>query len=68
MTGETSVFGGESIHRFKITDKHGLSRNAYNLRVNIQMTQGRPILLGSNTLSNAADRVTGGTMRTSREK
>ena len=68
LTGETSVVGGESIHRFKITDKHGLSRNAYNLRVNIQMTQGRPILLGSNTLSNAADRVTGGTMRTSREK
>jgi class 3 adenylate cyclase len=68
LTGETSVAGGESIHRFKITDKHGLSRNAYNLRVNIQTTQGRPILLGSNTLSNAADRVTGGTMRTSREK
>jgi hypothetical protein len=68
LTGETSIAGGQSIHRFKVTDKHGLSRNVYNLRVNIQTTQGRPILLGSNTLSKAADRVTGGTINTTREK
>jgi hypothetical protein len=68
LTGETSIAGGQSIHRFKVTDKHGLSRNVYNLRVNIQTTQGRPILLGSNTLSKAADRVTGGTINTAREK
>ena len=35
LTGDTGASGGKNIRRFCITDKHGRSRNAYNLRIHI---------------------------------
>ncbi|HEY3697810.1 MAG TPA: hypothetical protein VGK97_00660 [Spongiibacteraceae bacterium] len=47
LTGETGVSAGQQIRRFRITDKHGLSRHAYNLRINIHTSGGRrPLILG----------------------
>ncbi len=47
LTGETGVSAGQQVRRFRITDKHGLSRHAYNLRINIHTSGGRrPLLLG----------------------
>lgn len=54
LTGETGVSAGQSVRRFRITDKHGRSRHAYNLRINIHVGDGqtaagkggRPLLLG----------------------
>lgn len=46
LTGETGASAGQSVRRFRITDKHGRSRNVYNMRINIQTGKGRPILLG----------------------
>lgn len=46
VTGETGASGGETAKRFRITDKHGLSRFAYNLRINIYREQQDPIILG----------------------
>ncbi len=46
LTGETGASGGESICRFRITDKHGRSRFAYNLRINIYRSGKKPIILG----------------------
>jgi len=47
LTGETGVSAGQSVRRFRITDKHGRSRHAYNLRINIHTGRGRrPLLLG----------------------
>jgi hypothetical protein len=46
LTGETGASAGQSVRRFRITDKHGRSRNVYNMRINIQPGKGRPILLG----------------------
>lgn len=48
LTGETGVSAGQKVRRFRITDKHGLSRNAYNLRINIHTSGGRrPLILGT---------------------
>ncbi len=46
LTGETGASGGESIRKFRITDKHGKSRFAYNLRINIYRQGQEPIILG----------------------
>jgi len=47
LTGETGVSAGQQPRRFRITDKHGLSRHAYNLRINIHTSGGRrPLILG----------------------
>ncbi len=46
LTGETGVSAGQSARRFRITDKHGLIRHAYNLRINIYTSGHRPLLLG----------------------
>lgn len=47
LTGETGASAGQSVRRFRITDKHGRSRFAYNLRLNIHTSGGRrPLILG----------------------
>ena len=47
LTGAAGVSAGQSVRRFRITDKHGRSRHAYNLRINIHTGGGRrPLLLG----------------------
>ena len=46
LTGETGASAGHSVRRFKVTDKHGYSRNVYNLRINIRTCDGRPLILG----------------------
>jgi hypothetical protein len=44
--------GGERVRRFRLTDKHGLSRNAYNLELHIDTTRGSWALgLGGEELS-----------------
>ncbi|MEH6549527.1 MAG: hypothetical protein V7744_06040 [Pseudomonadales bacterium] len=60
LTGETGITGGEAIHRYKITDKHGRSRHAYNVRVNIRTRGHKPILLGTHGTDRATDSITGG--------
>lgn len=47
LTGETGACAGQSVRRFRITDKHGLSRNVYNLRINIRTSSGRSLILGT---------------------
>ncbi len=47
LTGDTGPSGGRTVRRFCITDKHGHSRNVYNLRINIHTGHGnKPVLLG----------------------
>jgi len=46
LTGERQENGEFSIRRLQITDKHGLSRTAYNAKVNIYRELADPILLG----------------------
>lgn len=46
LTGETGSSAGQSVRRFRITDKHGRSRNVYNMRINIYTRKGKPIILG----------------------
>ena len=46
LTGERLENGEFSIRRLQITDKHGLSRTAYNAKVNIYRELAEPILLG----------------------
>ena len=46
LTGERQEDGEFSIRRLRITDKHGLSRTAYNAKVNIYRELAEPILLG----------------------
>ncbi|MCZ6829043.1 MAG: hypothetical protein O7F73_05560 [Gammaproteobacteria bacterium] len=40
--------GGSQPRRFKLTDKHGISREAYSLQVEIRTESGRSLLLGLN--------------------
>jgi hypothetical protein len=47
LTGEAGSSAGQFIRRFRIIDKHGRSRNAYNLRINIHPEKGRPLILGT---------------------
>lgn len=46
LTGERLPDGEFSIRRLSIKDKHGLTRIAYNAKVNIYRNSARPILLG----------------------
>jgi hypothetical protein len=46
LTGESMGGGQFSIRRLTIKDKHGLSRVAYNAKVNIYRENTQPILLG----------------------
>lgn len=46
LTGENVGSGEFNIRRLHIKDKHGLSRVAYNAKVNIYRETARPILLG----------------------
>ena len=46
LTGETGASAGQVLRRFKITDKHGRSRYAYNLRSNIHIKNKKPVILG----------------------
>ena len=46
LTGERLDNGDFSIRRLNIKDKHGLSRTAYNAKVNIYRELAQPILLG----------------------
>ncbi len=46
LTGERVADGTFNIRRLSITDKHGLTRTAYNAKINIYRESARPILLG----------------------
>jgi hypothetical protein len=46
LTGERLESGEFSIRKLKIRDKHGLTRTAYNAKVNIYRSGAEPILLG----------------------
>ncbi len=46
LTGENMGSGKFNIRRLTIKDKHGLSRVAFNAKVNIYRESARPILLG----------------------
>ena len=46
LTGENMGGGQFNIRRLHIKDKHGLSRVAYNAKVNIYRETAHPILLG----------------------
>jgi hypothetical protein len=46
LTGENLGDGQYNIRRLHIKDKHGLSRVAYNAKVNIYRESAKPILLG----------------------
>ena len=46
LTGERQENGEFSIRKLRIKDKHGLSRTAYNAKVNIYRQLAPPILLG----------------------
>jgi hypothetical protein len=46
LTGENMGGGNFNIRRLHIKDKHGLSRVAYNAKVNIYRDAAKPILLG----------------------
>jgi hypothetical protein len=46
LTGTPLKQGGFSIRRITINDKHGISRNIFNAKVNIYRTHAEPILLG----------------------
>lgn len=46
LTGERLESGEFSVRKLQIKDKHGLSRVAYNAKVNIYRDHAQPILLG----------------------
>ena len=46
LTGEPDADGHFSIKKYKITDKHGLTRNAFNAKLNIYRQEADPIFLG----------------------
>lgn len=46
LTGERTIRGDYDIRRLTIADKHGLSRNVFNAKVNIYRRSAPPILLG----------------------
>ena len=46
LTGEQLGSGEFSIRRLNIRDKHGLTRTAYNAKINIYRDMAEPILLG----------------------
>lgn len=46
VTGETGSSGGETPKRYLLSDKHGKTRYAYNLRLNIYRKEQDPIIIG----------------------
>ena len=46
LTGEKKENGEFTIRRLNIRDKHGLTRTAYNAKINIYRETAQPILLG----------------------
>jgi len=46
LTGHPQVDGTFTVRKLVIDDKHGLTRNAFNAKINIYRTKGEPILLG----------------------
>ncbi len=46
LTGERQESGAYSIRKLSITDKHGLTRNVFNAKINIYRRDADPILLG----------------------
>ena len=46
LTGAPKPGGAFAIHRYRITDKHGTSRNVFNAKINIYRSGGEPIFLG----------------------
>lgn len=46
LTGEPDADGQFSIKKYKITDKHGLTRDAFNAKLNIYRREADPIFLG----------------------
>jgi hypothetical protein len=46
LTGEKLANGEFNIRRLNIRDKHGLTRTAYNAKINIYRNKAQPILLG----------------------
>jgi hypothetical protein len=46
LTGERLESGEFNIRKLQIRDKHGLTRSAYNAKVNIYREKAEPILLG----------------------
>jgi len=46
LTGAQNIDGDFTIKKYRVTDKHGLSRHAYNAKVNIYRENSEPIYLG----------------------
>lgn len=46
LTGEMGPAGGHAIQQIQLIDKHGLARNAYNLRIHINTDHGDTLFLG----------------------
>lgn len=55
LTGENGPSAGHAARRYRITDKHGRSRHAFNLRINIY-AGGRPLILGMQTERRGSER------------
>lgn len=59
LSGETGACAGQSVRRFRITDKHGLCRDVYNLRINIRTSIGRSLILGTTARDSQKQQVAG---------
>jgi hypothetical protein len=46
LTGRAQADGTFTVRKLAINDKHGLTRNVFNAKINIYRTTGEPILLG----------------------
>ncbi len=46
LTGASDVDQSFNIKKYKITDKHGLTRNAFNAKLNIYRNEADPLFLG----------------------
>ncbi len=57
LTGVKQDDGTFGISRYRVTDKHGLSRNVFNAKINIHRKHGSPLFLGiqESELSDFAD-------------
>ena len=47
LTGERQGDGNYNIKRYRITDKHGRTRDVFNAKINIYRKQAEPIFLGT---------------------
>ena len=46
LTGESFADGGFLVSRYRLTDKHGYTRDIFNAKINIYRREGEPIYLG----------------------